>query len=206
MISFSTHQQERIERWSPILFIVGGLLVVIFAAANWANWLTDANYQTVGSIAGPAGFVLGFVALLGLSLEVANRAPRLARVGAIFAVLGAVGFLVSILATLGEVAGVLPAQPAWAPAYLALIFGGSLIGFPAFAAAILRTGVYSRTLGYLLLAPPLLFVAVLVFNGLGLPEWTAPVIASAHALSLLAIGYVLRARDDVSKAREPTAA
>ncbi|MFB6301546.1 MAG: hypothetical protein ABEH78_01595 [Haloferacaceae archaeon] len=198
MVLISTKRWESLEQWSPNLFIIAGVLAVVFAAFEWTTVATCGQIRQCGyltdmrSIFGPAGFVVGFIGLLGLYPEVADRSPKLARAGAVFAALGAVGFSMSIVATLGEIGGVLPAQPAWAPVYIILIFTGAVVGYPAIAAAGLRTNAYSRTLGVLLLVPAILFVAVLGLIAPGIPAWVGPIVGSGHALSLLAIGYVLR--------------
>lgn len=186
------------RRRSSKLFLVAGVLAVVFAAFEWATVATCGQIRGCGlltdmrSIFGPAGFAIAFIGLLGLYPEVSDRSPKLARVGAVFAALGAVGFSVSIVATLGEIGGVLPAEPAWTPVYIVLIFTGAVIGYPAIAAAGLRTSTYSRPLGVLLIVPAILFLAVLGLAAPGIPTWAGPVVGSGHALSLLAIGYALR--------------
>lgn len=194
MVSRSTQWWEWFERWSATLFLAAGVLVVVFAATEAARVFADRTSMALRAIGGPGGFILAFLGLLGLYPGMATRTPRLARIGAVFAALGAVGFGVSIVATIGEFAGVLPAQPVWTPAYLALIFSGTLIGFTAIAVAIFQTDVYSQRVGLLLLVLPVSFLVVLAFN-LGLPDWVAPVVASVQALSLLALGYVHRTED-----------
>lgn len=198
MSFISARRWELLERWSANLFIIAGVLAVVFAVTEWASVVTCGQIRQCGyltdirSMFGPAGFAIGFVGLLGFYPELAGRSPKLARIGAIFATLGAVGFSVSILATLGEIGGLLPSEPAWTPFYVVLIFTGAVVGYPATAAASLRSRAYSQRLGLLLLAPAILFVAVLALNAPSVPTWVGPVVGSGHALSLLAIGYVLR--------------
>lgn len=78
---------------SPTLFLVGGASLVGYATLLGAGLFLDTSYSFVREvILGPAGYVLGFLALLGLYPVLVDRNPKLARVGAVFAALGAVGW------------------------------------------------------------------------------------------------------------------
>ena len=73
---------------------------------------------------------------------------------------------------------------------------GTLLGFLSFAVASLRTDIHSQTVGLLLLVPPAIFAVVLAGEIVGYtPVWDDFVLASGQAISLLAIGYLLRTED-----------
>lgn len=154
------------------------------------------------SIFAGAGFTLGFFGLLGLYPSVADRSPGLARVGAICAVLGAVGFIVTFVTGIADVLQI--AVPGWLSSLVILNIVGLVLGYLAFGVASLRTGARSRLFGALLLAPAVIFslnfVRVILRGGPGsenvLPEVSA-VLALGQAIALLGIGYTLRTEADV---------
>jgi hypothetical protein len=188
-----------LERSSPTLFIAAGALLVGYAALNGVAALTDVAYTSVEDILGPAGLALGFLGLLGLYPEGADRHRGLARVGAVCAGLGLVSFAVIVAGSLAEFAGLGPSEP---PAVLLLVATGMIPGYLSFGAVSLRSPDHVRPLGYLLLVPGVVFAAMLsqpfVYGQLGLLSettmaWSNFVISSCQALGHLAIGYTLRA-------------
>ena len=178
-----------LERWSPTLFLVGGVAVIGFAV-SMAVIMADSPPR---SIFGGVGFTLSFLALLGLYPGLADESPLLARAGAVFAVLGAVGFTVLFVKGVVQVAGMTP--PAMLAPLAILNIAGILLGFLLFGAASLRTDAHAQTLGVLLLMPSLVFavnfvrVAVL---GAWSPSWAPALLGGLQALAMLSIGYVLR--------------
>jgi len=184
----------------PVLFLVGGVLLVVFAGVNIAQALTDPSaYENLHGTFGPAGFTFGFLGLLGLYPTLADRSPKLARIGAVCAALGAAGFAVLAVESAAGLAGVEP--PTVLQFFLLPATVGILVGFPAFAAATLRTNARSRTVGLLLLAPTVVFGVMLVGGAvLGGAAWGAAVLSSAQALAYLAIGYTLRADGQAGRA------
>lgn len=185
---------------SASLFLVGGGLVVVFASLLGYQAFVDGSagfHDGIASLFGPGGFALGFVGLLGLYPTLADKAPRLAGAGAVFATLGAVGGAVNAVGHVGTLAGM--DAPAWVGPFALLILLGMVPGYLSFAAAVLRTDGQSRTLGLLLCMPAVLFV-VMIVGGIvtGGTATGAAVLASGQALAHVAIGYTLHT-DSISK-------
>lgn len=192
------------------LFLGGGLFVVGFAAGFVVEATTGRAVPE--SVLGGVGFTLGFLGLLGCYPSIAERRPRLATLTGALAVLGAVGFAVTVVTGLAEVAPFV--VPAWLESLVVLNILGLLVGFTAAGYAVLTSGAGSRRLGLLLLAPAGIFavnfVRVLLRGGPGsetiLPEVSA-VLAAGQALALLGIGLTLRTEDGTSAgADRPTEA
>lgn len=180
---------------SPVLFLLAGALLLVFVGVNVVQAFTDpAAYENLHATFGPAGLLFGFLGLLGLYPKLSDRTPRLARAGAAFVTIGAVGAAVTSVAYLGAAAGVFSGEPPAALAAFAIgILIGMIPGYLSFAVACLRTDVHSRTLGLLLLAPAIVFVTMLVsplISTAALPI-RAVVISSTQAVAHLAIGYVI---------------
>ncbi|MFB6205125.1 MAG: hypothetical protein ABEJ05_01155 [Haloglomus sp.] len=191
-----------LERRRGALFLLAGGSLVVYATFNGIAASTGISYPAVENIFGPGGFVLGFLGLLGLYPSLADRSPKLARIGAVGAGLGAVGFTVITAASFGRALGVVPTQePAWFPVLLLLVALGMIPGYLTVAAATLRTDVHPGRLGLLLLAPAVIFATMMtqatLFRQFGLLSetylmWSATAISAGQAVSHLAIGHVLR--------------
>lgn len=184
-----------LERISPTLFLLGGGLLVAYASLNGFVLATGGEDIVVENVVGPAGFVLGFLGLLGLAPGLLDRTPWLAKGGAGAAILGVVGFTTITVATLGRLAGVLGSEPpAWFPVLLGLVVVGMGPGFVAFGLASFRDAARPRVLGLLLLAPPAIFGMMLAGMVTGAaPYWSEFAISTGQALAYLSIGLALRA-------------
>ena len=167
---------ESIEGRTGTLFLVAGALFLAFAAM----WGVEAfmNRSAPKNIFGPAGFAFAFVGMLGLYPALADRSRRLARFGAIVAIVGAVGAAANSVWYIGW--WVLPAvvpDPATAA---------------SFGVASLRAGVHSRTVGLLLVAVPTVLAVMILTAAIGYDSaGSAAVLGSVQALIHLAIGYTL---------------
>jgi len=182
---------NRLERWSPTLFLVGGVVLIGFAASLAAIGLMDMSVPR--NIFAGAGFSLAFLGLLGLYPGLADRSPLLARAGAVCAVLGAVGFTLTFGLGVAEVVEITP--PAWLEAVQLLNFVGLVLGFLLVGVASLRTDAQARTLGALLLVPAIVFtvnIARVALLGAWTPSWAPFLLGGLQALAMLAIGYALR--------------
>lgn len=195
MVGFSASRWESLERKSPTLFLIAGAILVVHAVHHGLEAFVDVHYPLHHEVPfGVAGMILGFVALLGLYPRVVDRTPKLARAGAVFAILGAVGWFVTGATALAEDLGMTP--PAWLGAFGLLIFLGIILGYLAFSVASLRTTALSRTTGLALLTP-LLVMAMnisIVQLGYSSPEGQFAV-SSGFALAHLAIGGALRTEE-----------
>ena len=180
-----------LERWSPTLFLVSGVILIAFATSMAAIGLMDMSLPR--SVFAGAGFTLAFLGLLGLYPGLADRSPRLARAGAVFAVLGALGFTVTFVIATAEFGGI--ARPGWVEPIQLLNIIGLILGFSVFGVGILRTDMHANLLGGLLLVPAVVFAVNLVrvvILGAWTPSWAPFVLGSLQALAMLSIGYSLR--------------
>jgi hypothetical protein len=188
-----------LERWSPRLYLFAGVLLVGYAALNGIAAFTDVAYVTVEDVVGPAGLLLGFVGLLGLYPTLVDGRPVLARAGAVCVSLGALGFLGITITGFAVLAGVTSAS---VPVVMLLVVAiGMIPGYLSFSLASLRVEAQTRTVGLLLLAPAVVFSAMLsqpfVYSALGMfsgstMAWSNFAISGGQAVAHLAIGYVLR--------------
>lgn len=201
-----------LETWSPAMFLLAGGLFVVFAGFWAAFAFTDMSSEAVQNVVGPAGWTASFIGLLGLYPSLADRSPRMAAAGAVFAALGVVGGSVSTVGNLLPVLGGMGESPAWlAPIQLLLLFG-IVLGFLTAGIANFRTHAWSKGVGLLLLAPAIIFLVNIVrvaTLGSTTPTWSPFVLGSGQAIALLGIGYMLRTEplsaDDATSSVETTA-
>ncbi len=187
---------------SPTLFLVAGGLLVVFSALLGYEAVTNAAAPE--DVFGPPGFLFAMVGLLGLYPALADRSPRLARVSAIVAAVSAVGWLVITALAFGEAAGVVaPLEDFGATGVVVLLAAGvtMVLAYLSSGVAVLRTGVHSRTLGLLVLAPPVIFGVMLSQAALAAQfglfseatmAWSAVVISGGQAVAHLGVGHLLR--------------
>lgn len=189
-----------LEPWSPTLWLGAGALTLVYSSLYGAEAFLG-TYPAARDFVGPVGYVVAFVALLGLYPRVAERGPWLARLGAVLAVLGAAGFTLDILAN----AGVVSEGAAWVNAgRLLAILVGMTMSFLVFGVATLRSGVHSRTVGALLLAPVLVMGLNLGVVATGLASAEARfVVSGLWGLSFLALGVALGTGDAPADRAEP---
>lgn len=197
-----------LETWSTTAFLVGGLL-----------WLLDTTLLGIELFAGVSilgtpgplnpilyltGTVAACVGLLGFYPELANHAPRTARVASGIVAIAGATISVSLF---WFVSVTILNQPDPPFALLVLSILGVALGFVLFGVAGVRTGVPSRTVGSLLLA---VVAAIVGWIALGLvvyggspPAWTSPAVGAVMSLLLLVIGYTLRTGPTTTPAGEP---
>lgn len=186
----SVDELDPLGRWSPTLWLVSGAVGIVYAALYGMEALVG-TYPAIRAFLGPVMNVLAFTALLGLYPVFADRRPWLARSGGVFAVLAIAGSFV----TIGATAGIIPEGAAWvAASQLVSIVFGMTIAFLAFGVASVRSEVYSRTVGLLLLVP----VVIMVLNiGIVVAGYASPegrlLVSGLWAVTYLGIGVTLRA-------------
>lgn len=185
---------RKLERWSSTVFLVAGGLLVVFATNTGARVFADSGSSTVHSTLGPAGFFLGIVGLFGLYPALADRTPILARIAGIVAAIPAVGWFVITVFGIGSSAKILPGMSVvFPPVFPVLVFLTTILAYILFSVTSFRTGVHSRVVSLVLLAPIVPFITLIVGTAvLGPVEWVEFVIDSGHALAYLAVGIVLR--------------
>ena len=185
-----------LERWRAGAFVGSAGLFAVFALLWGAAAVTNVAPRPTVDVFGPAGWVLGFVGLLGLYPGLTEAAPRASRAGAVFATVGVVGAAITAVVNLGQLTGITGEPPAWFAVLNLLMLVGIVLGFLTVGVAVLRTSVELRSLGLFLLVPALLFVVNIVrVTTLGprAPTGAPFVLGSGQALALLAIGVKLRA-------------
>lgn len=193
---------KSLEQWSEILFLIAGGLLVSYATLNGLAAFTDVAYPAVEDVLGPAGFVVGFLGLLGVYRVFVDRTPWLTRIGTVFAIFGVTGFAAITVQSFGQLAGFVSGTPSvWFPVALLLGAIGMILGFTSCGVASLRAGVHSTRVGILLVAPATIFALMLsqavLFAQFGLfsettMQLSAFLISSGQAVVHLSIGYSLR--------------
>ena len=195
MAPVSTPQWGRLEARSGTLFLVAGVLVVVYAGLHGIEAATDMVLEPNPF---EFGYVVGFLGLLGLYPAAADESPWLARVGAVAALLGIIGLSAFTVLHLAVLAGVVaPGGPTWFWVVIPLPLIGFVVGYLAIGIASLRADVHPRMVGLLLLAPGLIVVVMLVQM---LAGWTSQpqafVISAGEAMAHLAIGATLTTKSD----------
>lgn len=190
MSGATTPRFRSLERSSPRLFIAAGALLIVYASLNGMWAFADLATRETGV---EFGYVLGFLGLLGLYPSLVHGSPWITRVGAAAAICGIAGITaisaIEVAQLVGITSGHLPAFPLFA--ILALV--GFILGYLSFGVAILRTGRYSKSIGYLVLIPGLIVVFMVVHIAVGYASaLTAFVISAGEAMAHLAIGADLR--------------
>lgn len=184
---------------SPMLLLIGGGLLVVFAANTWLGAFAGTSYPALHDVVGPAGFLVGVLGVLGLSPTLVDRLGNVGRAAAVLAAIPAVGWTVIVAGSVGNALGV-------------LADGGSVIGIVAivtivtttlsyalFGALALRAGVHSRLVGVSLLIPAVMFVLLLTR--------VAPpfVVDAGHVVGHLGAGAALWSTGVRTDSAEPTA-
>lgn len=196
-----------LEQWSATAFLVGGLLMVVDAVLVGLNIITGAeHFLLLGQAFVGTAWTVALLGLLGLYPGLANRSRWLSRAGAVCAVIGVVTFATMAVAVLFYYAGI----PAGEYSDIGMFFlpgviVGSVLGLISFSAASLRTGVPSRTIGILLLVPPILVVTNILRFIAGMESVSITLsVVIADAIAMLAIGYLLRSSPKPTDRTEPT--
>lgn len=198
---------EPLGERSATLYVVAGALLAVFATNSAARVFADAGVEVVHSTLGPAGFLVGLVGLVGLAPALTDRTPRLATVAVAVALVPLAGWFAITVAGIGTVLGATPGASVLLPGpAFPLVFLTTVLAYFLVAAASLRVGVHSRTVGVLLLAPALTFLALIVGVVVVGPASALEVpVDAGHALGHLAIGAALRTDGAPSARADPAA-
>lgn len=207
MVDSSTGVWDSLEDYSSTLFIAAGVVLIVYVGLLGYQAFIDSTmnfHDNEASVVGPAGFCLGAIGLLGLYPAVRDRSPKVAGAGAVVAALGAVGWFVIAASGLADLAGI--EAPAWLQAVGFAAFLEMLVGFPLLGIASLRTDAHSRLLGLLLMAPAIIFGAMIASGALtGGSGMGAVIISSGLTMVHLGVGYLLRAGGAPADHAEPAA-
>lgn len=199
----STHWKS-VEQWSPMLFLIGGGLLVGHAAIEGIEAFTDLTPPPDVFVS--TGHLVALVGLVGLYPVLVNRTPRVARTAIAVAVVPIVGWVVMTAAKLLAVTGTITSLNHVLPEVLImLVVGSTILTYALFGAATLRVDEESRTVGLLVLAPAVLVVVLLVDATLtGVSALDGALIGGGLALSMLTLGYRLHTWDYRTEYALPT--
>lgn len=191
MVISNKQQWKRLEGWSPRLFILAAVFLLVGAANSGLAFFVDSyTFNEWLGIVLELGRLAALLGTAGLSVGVVNRSVRLGYLTRAVASL-AVVFVTALtaMATL-TVAGVL-ADPIGIVGLFACVLSDS--AFLVVGVGVVRTGAYSRRIGGLLLVN--VVALLIVFFGrsvvpLGL---VATVVPTLVVLLYLGVAYDLRA-------------
>lgn len=193
-----------LEQWSPKAFLTAGGLFALPVIASGAHAVTGT--EVVVSPAGVFTFLLVvFVGLLGLCPRLAEQDATLAN--------GCLGLLAVTVTITVPAIGVFtpllgyPFGEATALAIVVAVAVGSTLTVATFGVATLVTGTHSRLVsGFLLMmaASMSFIVATMLLYGHSGPEWVGTAVNGVIAVSLVAIGFVLRTQDTPTETTDAT--
>ena len=181
-----------LERRSATLFIIAGGLLVGHAAIRGIRAFTDIPTPMDGF--GPAGFLLGFLGLLGFYPALSERSPWLARVGALLAIVPILDYALILAWGFAEMAGVVPHLFELLPGaiFFPIHQSAMVLTYGLFGVATLRVGSLPQKVGILLVIPSFLILGLVVDVPFIQDSAAAGFLAgSAIALIHFVIGYSL---------------
>lgn len=181
-----------VERLSPILFLIGGSLLVAHAAIMGIQAFSDLTAPP--DVFGPTGHLVAVVGLLGLYPALADRQPTVARGAGALGAVALGSWAVMTVTRYLEAAGIVSSPSDVLPGTLIMfVFVSTILAYLLFGVAILRDGDGSRTVGMLVLAPGALIAVALVKSAIiGVTALDGFVIGGGFAFSMVVLGYTLR--------------
>jgi len=189
---------EALEGKAPVLFLVAGMLMIVFAANTYLKTFAGTSYPVIQGVIAPSGFLIGVVGLFGLYSGLANRAPKLARGAAGIAVITTVGWVTIIVNGIGETLGVLSQLSGPLAIIPLVVIVTMILVFGLFGATILYTGAHSWIIGVLLLLESTMFLVLI----LDLAPYLL-LVDIGHIVAYLGIGITLRTTDIPSGSTDP---
>lgn len=187
-----------IERRSPMVFVIAGGLLFIFAANTTARTFFGESWPVVQSLIAPTGFFVGALGLLSLYPALLDRTPMTARAGGLIAGITAVYWLVIAVGSIGDVVGSLPPSTDVFPMVVFMgVYVVTILAYLVVGVGSLRAGVRSRIVGVFILGPAVMFLLLLTRAA---PTY---VIDIGHALFHLGVGVGLWTAGIPSDRTEP---
>ena len=194
----SNRVSESLGGKSPMLFIVAGSMLAVFAANTGAQTFIGESSPLVQNLVAPLGFLVGVLALMGLYPAVSDRSPSLGQAAGLLAGVTALYWVLIIAGSLGETAGVTPASEEVFPVVFFFgVYVATLLTYAVFGIVVLRAGGQSRLVGLFILGPAVMFLLLMTRAA---PNY---VIDAGHALFHLGAGAVLWTHDVPSDRAEP---
>lgn len=204
---------KSLERWSPTLFLGGGVMWLVAATINSLIHFVDVlstDTDVVGQVFISSAMLFAMIGLVGFYPNLADRRPRGAKVSLGIAVLAAFGAFTmviwSLLSVLISAVNVLEAE---SPALAIIVITGLLLLITplVFGSLVLRTDAFPRSVGGFLLAEATLMAFVVFGPTEALPRGVFLVGAEIlHATIFLSIGHILRTRSASTTRAEPSPA
>lgn len=193
-----------LEQWSPTLFLIGGAGVVTHAALMGIEAFT--TLPTPPDVFVTTGHLIALIGLLGLYPRLVNRTPRLTRLAGIVGIGATAGWSVMTLGKFGVLVGVWESlNSAFPGVFFIILLGSSILTYCLFGLASLRSGLGSRTVGLLVLAPGVFMTVLLVDSALtGLSALDGFLIGGGIAISMLTLGFKLRTLPERNDTSPPT--
>lgn len=202
--------------WSPLSFLVGGIVLLGYAALKTALLLAGIGVSdVVQTTIGHFGLLIAAIALLGFYPRLRDAAPRLSLAGvwlsAVSGVLNIILVLVLVQITLTtEGYPAIPEEtPLWGSLFLLLGLLTIMLGFFLMGSAGLRSDTVPRLTSTLLLLPAVMWVALFVMHAMGVNGALIGIIVyTPTGASILTIGYRLRRTsvlsDQMQQSTDPT--
>lgn len=190
MVDASTFSWKVVERWSPRLYLIAGAVLAVYATLNGVVALTD---MAIEPNVFQAGYIAGFLGLLGLYPGLADQRPLLARAGAGAAALGVIAFSVFTASHLAELVGIASGNPPGWGAFAIMAAIGFVVGYLAVGIVVIQAEVYSRAVGLLLLLPGVIIILMFASMATGVASpGSVFVVSAGQAMTHLAIGSTLK--------------
>lgn len=204
----STQRWDSLENWQSTLFLVAGVLFGINVVIVATGTATGSEKMTVllGETFNAAAWAVALVGLLGFYPGVADRSNWLARAGAVCAAIGVVVFTaLSMLSLVYYVEFIDGNIESLVPLILPGVIIGGVLSFLLFGITSLRSDGHPRTIGVLLLLPPLIVVANIMGGAAGVESsYFLLGVVSGLLLVMLALGFRLRSASESSDHGEVT--
>lgn len=181
-----------LEQRSATAFLIGGGIFLLSAAVTVFDIAVGAEQLRLqlGQATVGAGWIAGLVGLLGLYPGLADWNWWAMRGGVAAIVLGLVGYAIMTVGVLAIFAGVPEgALEPLQPVFLPLMLAGSVLPFPLFGIAILRSDRHRRGIGGLLVGQTLVFLANVATPT---PATVVLVVLIGLILVNVGVGYMLR--------------
>lgn len=185
----------RLERRRSTLFLTGAAALLVLAGLFAVEAMTDRVIEH-RLVLGTAWTIV-FLGYLGLYPALADDDGWLARAAGFFAGVGALGFGIIVLSSALDLTGLAPfeTRPAWFGVLAVLPLIGINVGPLLYGVSSLRTRVFPRSMGYLLLVPSLIYY-VNIGRAVLRPGPTDPavttVLVMGYTVAMFGVGYLLR--------------
>lgn len=191
------------RRWWPWFFLGSGTFAV-FALLFVGETVTGSDPDPLAAATGAAGWATTFVGAAGLAIRLRRTARGAGTAALVLACLAAAAATVLAIAGFGEAAGLWGPRPPWLGALNLPLIIGIIFGLGMLGAVGLSHGAWPHRLGYVLLAPPLIFIINLARLTVSEAAAVSALLGACQALALLGVGMLLRSA--ASGHRGPTSA